>query len=294
MIDTIEKMYLEEIKVLEFDKFNEKDLPDELRKKESISSNLISTIFKNMIEVITPVSELDRAEEDTIIFKFESKEKLRQWMKFLVRICPKNKEQELMKDLKYYLNSRDLSITIPIKENGSIKGRFFPSMIEKLTFQASPVIEREIINCDEEIGILHFYVIEGKKISTKHIVLQEKNNQIKELKPDEYLKILKKLEGKKLNLGEENVNFNSSEEIIERLVEKEIHSEQRWKKNELMAIYRRKMAIAKRLEESSEDEEKVRKLRNDANHSKNMAETDLTTLEVHVESTRLATFVGRE
>jgi superfamily II DNA or RNA helicase len=292
MKETIEKMYIEEIKVLEFDKFNDKDLPDELRKKESISSNLISKILKNMIKLIIPADELNRGEEDTIKFKFKSKEKLSQWMKFLVLICPKNEEQELMKDLKYYLNSQDLSFTIPIKENGSIKGRFFPSMIENLTFQASPVIEREIINCDEEIGILHFYIIEGKKISTKHIVLQEKNNQIKELKPDEYLKMLKKLEGKKLNLGEKNVNFNSSEEIIERLVEKEIHSEQRWKKNELMAIYRRKMAIAKRLEESGEDEEKVRKLRNDANHSKNTAETDLTTLEVHVESTRLGTFVG--
>ena len=293
MRDTIEKMYLEEIKVLEFDKFNEKDLPDELRKKESISSNLISAIFKNMIEVITPASGLDRGEEDTIIFKFESKEKIRQWRKFLLLICPTHREEDIDIDLRHYLNIPDLSFTIPIKKDGSIKGIFFPSIIENLTFQASPVIEKEIINCDEEIGILHFYLIKGKKKSTKHIVLQEQNNQIKELKADEYLKILKNLEGKKLNLGGKNINLNNSEKIIESLVKKEIHSEQRWKKNEMMAIYRRKMAIAKRLEEADENEEKVWGLRKDANHSKKIAETDLTTLDTHVESTRLMTFVGR-
>jgi len=293
MREAIEKMYIEEIKLLEFDKFNEKDLPDELRKKESISSNLISRILKNMIKVIIPADELNKDEDDTIMFKFESKEKLKEWMKFLILICPKNKEQELMKDLKYYFNSQDLSITIPVKDNGSIKGRFFPSMIENLTFQASPVIEREIIKCDEKIGILHFFIIEGKKISTKHIVLQEKNNQIKELKPDEYIKILKKLNRGKIIRGGESINFNNSEVKIEHLIEKEINTERRWKKNEIMAIYRRKMAIAKRLEESNKDEKIICKMRNDANEIKKLAETDLTAIQLHVESTRLLTLVGR-
>ena len=44
---------------------------------------------------------------------------------------------------------------------------------------------------------------------------------------------------------------------------------------------------------TNKDEKIICKLRNDANEIKILAETDLTALELHVESTRLLTLVGR-
>ena len=51
-------------------------------------------------------------------------------------------------------------------------------------------------------------------------------------------------------------------------------------------LFIEEMKIAKRLEELNEDEEKICKLRNDANEIKKSAETDLTALDFHVKNQR--------